>query len=212
MIRRTIASREMGCVSCSSCSRPSSTALPYRSGTGSPAGSSGERTTVEMFIVRRRSAEMRGGAPRITSSTQLSESSESARSCSDMIGWCGPRLLAVLSSCTPTKRKSPLRRASKSACTWPMWRMSNSPSMYTTRSAAVGVRPEENWRRRHVVGRNCETPLLEMLAPTYAAASDAAARGCGLRVRSSSRPTMSVVLTPSVRLTILIRPAAFASA
>ena len=122
--------------------------------------------------------------------------------------------------------------------------------MYTTRSPARGVLPDEKARSRNVVGRNCDTPLLEMFALTYAPVppvlppaesvattvevdptveveptveahgpavvdeldGGSVERGCGERVSSSRRPTMSVVETPSVRFTILIRPTAFASA
>ena len=62
---------------------------------------------------------------------------------------------------------------------------------------------------------------VEMFAPVYAGASVATPSGCGggagagvwwQRVSSSSRPTRSVVETPSVRLTTFMRPALRASA
>mmetsp|Transcript_22950 Transcript_22950/g.58649 ORF Transcript_22950/g.58649 Transcript_22950/m.58649 type:complete len:204 (+) Transcript_22950:979-1590(+) len=186
-----------------------------------------------MLNVLTRSSVMTMGEPMMTSSTYLHASTLSARSCRFMMGRCGPRRSCTSSSvCTPTSRKSPRALAAASVLTWPGWNTSNAPSMYTMRAPSAGTRPLENCTSRRDVGRNLDSvvrsrclaasrPWSSLSLPSLSWPMEKSrASGCassslmkGLtRVQVSMRPTMSVVLTPSVRLIMRKRPRRLACA
>mmetsp|Transcript_38904 Transcript_38904/g.115729 ORF Transcript_38904/g.115729 Transcript_38904/m.115729 type:complete len:229 (+) Transcript_38904:809-1495(+) len=213
-----------GWCTCSSLYRPMALGTSYRRGSCSyiPAVSLlSPRTSTPMLNVVIMSRVIIVGEPMTTSSTNLHASTLSERSWRFMMGRWGPRRACTSSSVwRPTSRKSPSALAALRTATWPGWNTSNAPSMYTMRAPSSGVRPLLNCTRRRLVGRKHESVvrrgvLLELAS--FLSASSAPlkllASGCGslaiiglTREQVSMRPTMSVVDTPSVRLTITNLP------
>mmetsp|Transcript_37553 Transcript_37553/g.121393 ORF Transcript_37553/g.121393 Transcript_37553/m.121393 type:complete len:238 (-) Transcript_37553:534-1247(-) len=167
------------------------------------------------------------GGSMTTSPVWRHASTDSTRSCWLSSGKLQPRCrLTTASECTPTSRKSPSAAASRRKATCPAWNMSQPPSTYTTLAPAGGA-PHPSANKRYIVlvgknllsrsGRSTPSPpsppspaVLASLArpPAAGLTGEAAAARWWSRVRSSIRPTISVVETPSVRGMVRYLPSA----
>lgn len=56
-------------------------------------------------------------------------------------------------------RASAVEKRALSILTWPGWKQSKAPSMYTMRAPSGAVRPLLNCTRRRLVGRKCDTAV-----------------------------------------------------
>mmetsp|Transcript_4371 Transcript_4371/g.15164 ORF Transcript_4371/g.15164 Transcript_4371/m.15164 type:complete len:227 (-) Transcript_4371:529-1209(-) len=130
----------------------------------------GQCTTTLILNVLTMSCVTTSGAPMITSSTNLHESTLSERSWRLRMGWCGPRVSVTTSSLwIPTRIKSPSSRAALSASMWPAWNMSKTPGTYTMRSFGPGARQLENCMMRREVGQKCDSCVFFDVDDTVAA-------------------------------------------
>mmetsp|Transcript_190 Transcript_190/g.708 ORF Transcript_190/g.708 Transcript_190/m.708 type:complete len:221 (+) Transcript_190:632-1294(+) len=200
MMRFATPSTEQSCRRGTRSYNPRSTASALTSTPPTAYGSSSSAMTTLTLNVVNKSFVIIAGAPMTTSSAYLHAKTLNARSFSFKTGCSAPRLARTsASACTPTSTKSPRVFAWRNKSICPRLNTSNAPCTYTTLASVGTPAFVPNCAMRADVVQN---------VASFASSSFTASPAARAPIRSNL-PTISVVLTPSVRFISLYLPIRF---